>query len=466
MFTTWEDADKHATEVEQILDISQACQPELNNFFSARGASTLPSEKETFPAVASAVGSKGTAASSAPIDDEDESILYMVMPFLQLIDSPPFEIPQEVTELVDQLLEDKIEITSKGLVFLHEQGVAHHDCAYKNIMMDASAMYPRGFHPIRENLLPNTQTAAPHYSRIDVPVKYYYVDFGISSHIPPDAENRLVVGVASRDQEVPKLSRRKKPYDPFKVDIFMIGNLFCHYFHDVFSNVEFLEPLIVSMMRHDPALRPSADEALAQWKSIRPVFGGFPVRWRLIPRGALWPKHLFLGIVGLLSTIIHAMYWLTTFGISMQGYSRSELGFCARQHICWAGNHIKQAWSTIGSSTTTHGKPTHFNHFTKRTYFEYLKRLVSSKHLTFSITTIRSAVTKFHIHVTLINDPYSSRCIGQESSRDVDDESDNLDLQRHSSIAASFDPGVDFMRIQLTRLPCDGDLVLELEDGD
>ncbi|EED85259.1 predicted protein [Postia placenta Mad-698-R] len=36
-FTTWEDADKHATEVEQQLDISRAHRPELNSFFSARG---------------------------------------------------------------------------------------------------------------------------------------------------------------------------------------------------------------------------------------------------------------------------------------------------------------------------------------------------------------------------------------------------------------------------------------------
>ncbi|EED84414.1 predicted protein [Postia placenta Mad-698-R] len=212
-------------------------------------------------------------------DDKDESISYMVMPFLRLIDSPPFEIPQEVTELVDQLLE--------GLVFLHEQGVAHRDCAYKNIMMDASAMYPRGFHPIREDLLPNDRTIAPYYSRIDVP-----------------------------RPRVPELSLRKRPYDPFKVDIFIIGNLFRRHFHDVFSNVEFLEALIVSMTRHDPALRPSASEALAHWKSIRPIYGGFPARWRLIPRGAVWPERLCLGVVGLISTIIHATYWLTAFGIN------------------------------------------------------------------------------------------------------------------------------------------------------
>ncbi|OSX64227.1 hypothetical protein POSPLADRAFT_1054840 [Postia placenta MAD-698-R-SB12] len=36
-FTTWQDADKRATEVEQILDISRARRPELNNFFSAQG---------------------------------------------------------------------------------------------------------------------------------------------------------------------------------------------------------------------------------------------------------------------------------------------------------------------------------------------------------------------------------------------------------------------------------------------
>ncbi|KAF9812585.1 hypothetical protein IEO21_06107 [Rhodonia placenta] len=36
-FTTWVAADKHATEVEQQLDISWACWPELNSFFSAQG---------------------------------------------------------------------------------------------------------------------------------------------------------------------------------------------------------------------------------------------------------------------------------------------------------------------------------------------------------------------------------------------------------------------------------------------
>ncbi|OSX58165.1 hypothetical protein POSPLADRAFT_1060659 [Postia placenta MAD-698-R-SB12] len=37
-FTTWQEAEKRTTEVKQILDISWAHWPELNNFFLARGA--------------------------------------------------------------------------------------------------------------------------------------------------------------------------------------------------------------------------------------------------------------------------------------------------------------------------------------------------------------------------------------------------------------------------------------------
>ncbi|EED79813.1 predicted protein [Postia placenta Mad-698-R] len=36
-FATWQDTDKCATEVEQILDVSRARWPELNSFFSAQG---------------------------------------------------------------------------------------------------------------------------------------------------------------------------------------------------------------------------------------------------------------------------------------------------------------------------------------------------------------------------------------------------------------------------------------------
>jgi hypothetical protein len=50
------------------------------------------------------------ASHSVPILDTfedlvDKSISYLVMPFLRLIDNPPFEVVEEVLDFVDQILE-------------------------------------------------------------------------------------------------------------------------------------------------------------------------------------------------------------------------------------------------------------------------------------------------------------------------------------------------------------------------
>jgi hypothetical protein len=47
---------------------------------------------------------------------------------------------------------------------------------------------------------------------------------GISSYFLPGLQCESVVGIAGHDQDVPKLSNNV-PYDPFKVDIFTIGNV-------------------------------------------------------------------------------------------------------------------------------------------------------------------------------------------------------------------------------------------------
>lgn len=109
---------------------------------------------------------------------------------------------------------------------------ANSDCTYKNIMLDASAMYPYGFHPVRSSTLPDGRTLAWPRRRTSVPVRYYFIDYGLSTYFPPGTHPRLVVGEDGRDQEVPELSD-DIPYDPFKVDIFIIGNLFRRMFYDV-----------------------------------------------------------------------------------------------------------------------------------------------------------------------------------------------------------------------------------------
>jgi serine/threonine protein kinase len=72
-------------------------------------------------------------------DPLDKSISYLVMPFLRLTDSPPFEVVEEVLDFADQILEVRSEHELKlcsllthgqGLVFMHSHGVAHRFCLF------------------------------------------------------------------------------------------------------------------------------------------------------------------------------------------------------------------------------------------------------------------------------------------------------------------------------------------------
>ena len=101
---------------------------------------------------------------------------------------------------------------------------AHRDCVRANIMMDGDAMFPEGFHPIKLRRTPDRSRVAEYTSRSVAGVKYYFVDFGISSYHPDRAQPCLVTGNVGRDQDPPELSDTV-PYDPFKLDIFIIGNM-------------------------------------------------------------------------------------------------------------------------------------------------------------------------------------------------------------------------------------------------
>jgi len=87
--------------------------------------------------------------------------------------------------------------------------------------MDATNMYPLGFHPV---FLDDKKTVNSRLSRLEAGVKYYFVNYGIPSYFPPGSRRELVLGTADRDQDVPELSNNVS-YDPFKLDIFMIGNV-------------------------------------------------------------------------------------------------------------------------------------------------------------------------------------------------------------------------------------------------
>ena len=98
-------------------------------------------------------------------------------------------------------------------------------------MMDARPLYPEGHHPVRRNYTPDSMHRISPLSRSDRPVRYYYIDFGLSVQFPPGV-SPYVLGDVGRDAEVPELSE-VIPYDAYKADIYALGNLFYKEFHEV-----------------------------------------------------------------------------------------------------------------------------------------------------------------------------------------------------------------------------------------
>lgn len=91
-------------------------------------------------------------------------------------------------------------------------------------MMDGEPLFPKGHHPVRLDYLEDAVHDAPYLSRQDHPVKYYFIDFGISSYFDPGVVP-LAIGTKGRDKEPPELDNRR-PYNPFPLDIFILGNLY------------------------------------------------------------------------------------------------------------------------------------------------------------------------------------------------------------------------------------------------
>ncbi|KAI0637719.1 hypothetical protein C8Q77DRAFT_1087476 [Trametes polyzona] len=202
-------------------------------------------------------------------DPIDSDACLLVMPFLRYIDSPDFANVEDVLQCGKTLLE--------GLVFLHQHRIAHRDCGYKNIMMDASELYPQGHHPILLDDLPDVSKRAPVLYHARSKVKYYFIDFGISSK-----NQTTVTGRDSTDKTVPEFSDHV-PYDPFKVDIYLLGNVFTKCFLK-FRNLDIVEPLVARMKQHKPSDRPTAQEVFEEWQAIAARTSAISQAWRVQPR--------------------------------------------------------------------------------------------------------------------------------------------------------------------------------------
>ncbi|KAH9850490.1 kinase-like domain-containing protein [Lenzites betulinus] len=208
---------------------------------------------------------------------DDEEFTVMVMPLFRRCNDPAWETVGEVVAFVLQVLE--------GMQYMHKSNVAHRDAQVVNIMYDPRPMYPRMFHPLVTYRTRDWKGSAKHSTRTAHPVRYYFIDFGISVKFNPDEGPPRAHPIRGGDKTAPEIVNwNGELLDPFPTDIYYLGNMLRTYVLQEFTGAEFLSPLVNDMVREDPKERPTIDEVVQRFNSdILPTLSRKLLRSRLVP---------------------------------------------------------------------------------------------------------------------------------------------------------------------------------------
>jgi hypothetical protein len=120
-------------------------------------------------------------------------------------------------------------------------------------MMDATRLYPKGWHPQQIGRRRDWKGKAKHCERTFHPPKYYFIDFGISRQYDPFAGPPREEPIWGGDKTVPEFHRSDDPCDPFPTDVYYLGNMIRRDFLEVSVQVPELRmtssPLFPGMER-------------------------------------------------------------------------------------------------------------------------------------------------------------------------------------------------------------------------
>lgn len=99
------------------------------------------------------------------------------------------------------------------------------DACYFNLMMDPSKVIPKGFRFSKPHTRDGLKRLVWRERWSVRPIKYYFIDFGLSEQYPFGLKNIRDYGIFGQDRTVPEMSVTI-PYDPFKADVYQLGNVF------------------------------------------------------------------------------------------------------------------------------------------------------------------------------------------------------------------------------------------------
>ena len=93
-----------------------------------------------------------------------------------------------------------------------------------NAMMDPVPLFSERPHPIDLSRSYDFKRKVKQYTRTGHPTSYYYIDFGLSYKFSSEKDNLVRVAFGG-DKSVPEYKDAKTPKDPYKIDVYCLGNL-------------------------------------------------------------------------------------------------------------------------------------------------------------------------------------------------------------------------------------------------
>ncbi|KAF9035260.1 kinase-like domain-containing protein [Panaeolus papilionaceus] len=220
------------------------------------------------------------------------NVVFLVLPLLRPVDSPPFDTFGEAIDFFRQLFE--------GIQFMHQHRVAHRDITFNNVMLDPSSMFPEGFHPCSRYKRCDGHGMAKRYTRTTRPPRYVLIGFGLSHHYKSAVSDPLLPVVHGGDATVPefrgKKSGRGKKTNPFQTDIYYAGNLIRQVFDKPsskemvslwgpgFHGFRFMRHLIEKMVQDDPTKRPTIEQVVEDFELIVKELSSWKLRSRMRAR--------------------------------------------------------------------------------------------------------------------------------------------------------------------------------------
>ncbi|KAJ4481367.1 kinase-like domain-containing protein [Lentinula edodes] len=223
---------------------------------------------------------------SVPGDDNEK---ILVMPWLRQVLDPRFRTIGEAVQFFQEIIE--------GLQYMHENNVAHRDCASNNMGMDANLMFTRQYHPINPKKRHNWSGRALHHSRTRCAPKYYLIDFG-QSRIYNPSESRPSEYALKSGGYTPPEGDAGIPCDPLATDVYILGTMIRTSFLDGDPKVskpgvygfEFLRPLVNDMIADDPSSRPTMAEVASRFSDLSAKLRWWKLRSRAVQKDEVLAK--------------------------------------------------------------------------------------------------------------------------------------------------------------------------------